>query len=247
MMKRVNVDQLLADFKAAAEKAGFNVATYGVIDQRPLYAFTRSAAATGSQGKRIYISTGIHGDEPAPPMALLSILQNNTLPLENDYYICPCMNPSGLAIHSRENSEGIDLNRDFSDFKSREIELHHEWVKEQIDDLDMAIHLHEDWEASGFYLYEINFGEVESRADSILQAAAAWVPIEIAVSIDGHSASGGIIRPPANHDVPEGLPEALFFQRRFNLLNYTLETPSSLELTARVQAMQAALLSALGS
>lgn len=245
MTNRVNVDQLLADLHTAAINAGFTVETYGEIAKYPLYGCIRESDGSSDSPKRIYISTGIHGDEPAPPLALLELLQSDTLPRRHDYYICPCMNPSGLAAGTRENSSGIDLNRDYRDFSSKEIQAHRDWLKSRITSLDLALHLHEDWETKGFYLYELNLHGHSSRAVEILAVTQTVLPIESASRIDGHRARAGLIRPSAIPDIPEGLPEAIYFQQHFGLLSYTLETPSSLKLESRVRGMRAAALAAI--
>ena len=105
------------------------------------------------------------------------------------------MNPSGLKKGARENHAGIDLNRDYRDFISAENCGHRDWLKREVQSLDLGIHLHEDWEAQGFYLYELNFGKSPSLAKSLLNAAEQFLPIEMAECIDGRTASEGIIRP----------------------------------------------------
>ncbi|MGJ8638578.1 MAG: M14 family metallopeptidase [Opitutaceae bacterium] len=246
MTNRVNVDQLLVELRAVANSTGFSVDSYGEAFGYPLLVATRSASMNAATAKRVYISTGIHGDEPAPPQALLELLRADALPHSNHYVICLCMNPAGLAAGTRENPDGIDLNRDYTDFVSTEISSHRQWIETQVPQLDLAIHLHEDWEAQGFYFYELNFDGRDSRAEAILAAAKNHLPIELASRIDGHRARGGVIRPPEIPDLPEGLPEAIYFQKRYKLLNYTLETPSGLDIAQRISAMQAALLAAIG-
>lgn len=155
------------------------------------------------------------------------------------------MNPTGLDAGTRENKDRIDLNRDYSEFHSGEIRQHVAWVQRRIKALDLALHLHEDWEATGFYLYELNFGNESSLSKQILDAAQQHLPIETAEEIDGHPAADGIIRPESLPDVPEGLPEAIYFQKNFGGLNYTLETPSSLALPQRIAALKASICSAI--
>lgn len=247
MSNRVNVDQLLAEFRSTAQTAGFTVNSYGEAFGFPLLVGTRKADGNLEAAKDIYLSSGIHGDEPAPPMALIELLNNDALPKAHNIVICPCINPGGLAAGTRENPNGIDLNRDYTDFISDEIRAHRDWIETNVNSLDLAIHLHEDWEAKGFYLYELNFYEHRSRTAAIIAAAEHYLPIETASRIDGHRARGGVIRPPAIPDIPEGLPEAIYLQRRYKLLNYTLETPSELALEKRVAALRAAVLAAIPS
>jgi protein MpaA len=246
MPNRVNVDQLLIDLQQAATKSGFHAIEYGWIASYPLFGFTRKSPEPSPSTRRIYLSAGIHGDEPAGPFALLELLRHDALPKEHDYFICPVMNPTGLASGTRENAEGIDLNRDYTDFRSAEIAAHRDWARENITQLDLALHLHEDWEASGFYLYELNLDHHPSRAPAILTAVQAHIPIEAAHKIDGHPARGGIIRPNSLAEVPEGLPEAIYFQKAYRGINHTLETPSARMLTKRVAAQKAAILAAIG-
>ena len=78
---------------------------------------------------RVYLSTGIHGDEPAGPIAALQLLKENTWPHGVDIFLCPCLNLTGFPLNRRENAKGIDLNRDYRDAQSDEIRSHIEWLK----------------------------------------------------------------------------------------------------------------------
>ena len=73
---------------------------------------------------RVYISAGIHGDEPAGPLAALQLLQDDQWPADVAVWLCPCLNPSGILLNQRENFEGIDLNRDYRHFRSEEVRAH---------------------------------------------------------------------------------------------------------------------------
>jgi len=245
MSKRVNIDQLITEIKSAATATGFVVETYGNMHGYPLLVCSRPDNGSIKQPKQIYVSSGIHGDEPAPPAALLQLLQDDLLPREHGTTLCPCMNPVGLAAGTRENADGIDLNRDFTNFQTLEICSHRHWIESHVAHLDLAIHFHEDWEAVGFYLYELNFHAHVSRAASILSAAKNHVPIETATHIDGHRARDGVIRPAQTQQRSGGFSEALYFQQRYGLLNYTLETPSDLPIEQRIAALKAGFLAAV--
>ena len=246
MPNRVNVDQLLIDLRNAATAAGFTVHSYGQIGNWPLYGFIRRAT-DGSEPQQLYISSGIHGDEPAGPLALLELLHRDALPRNHDIVLCPVLNPSGLAAGTRENTHSIDLNRDYTDFRSVESATHRDWCQQHIQSLDLALHLHEDWEAKGFYLYELNLENLPSRSPAILAAVEAHVPIETARLIDDSPARGGIIRAKALPDIPEGLPEAIYFYKQFGGINHTLEAPSSVPLEKRIAALKDAVLAAITS
>src|SRR5438552_2845929 len=81
--------------------------------------------------KRLYLSTGIHGDEPAGPIAVLRLLEENNWPEEVGIWLCPCLNPTGFLQNRRENADGIDLNREYRSPRAPEVLAHIEWLKHQ--------------------------------------------------------------------------------------------------------------------
>ena len=113
-------------------------------------------AAEERNGRTIYISSGIHGDEPAGPVALRRLIDEDRWPGDTELILCPCLNPTGLQAKTRENRHGIDLNRDYRDPKSEEVRAHMAWLN-QLPRFDLSLVLHEDWEADGYYLYDRNY------------------------------------------------------------------------------------------
>ena len=105
--------------------------------------------------RRVYISAGIHGDEPAGPLALLRLVRADHWPDQCEFLLCPALNPYGLAHNQRVNRDGLDLNRQYLKPVAPEVVSHCAWLTEQ-GRFDLALCLHEDWEAKGFYLYELN-------------------------------------------------------------------------------------------
>jgi len=101
----------------------------------------------------VHITSGVHGDEPAGPWALLSLVESGLLNTDFAYRLWPCTNPSGYRAGTRVNAEGQDVNRSFTDDvaspESRAImaENRHRCFA-------LALDLHEDFEADGFYCYE---------------------------------------------------------------------------------------------
>ena len=198
-------------------------------------------------GRRVYLSAGMHGDEPAGPLALLKLLDDGFFAGPGDWTICPALNPTGLAAGTRENAEGIDLNRDYFTRRSPEAAAHAAWLLARpVPDLFLS--LHEDWETSGFYFYEINLAEDNPRrARAILDAVAAWFPAEAGALIDGHEPRcPGWIFHAAKADIPEGWPEAIYLADLGCPLSFTFETPSRADLAARVAAHGAAVRTACG-
>jgi len=229
-------------FRKAAEAEGFSAIILAELDAGPLVAWERP-----DQGRRIYLSAGIHGDEPAGPLALLELLREGFFSAGIHWILCPALNPSGLAAGLRANREGLDLNRDYWLRETPEVAAHAAWL-DKMAIPDLFISLHEDWETSGFYLYEINLQEDQSqRAKLILGAVSAWFAPESGPEIDGHDVrADGWIYHAAEPDLPEGWPEAIYLAKMGCPLSFTFETPSRAALHRRVAAHAAAVKAACG-
>jgi hypothetical protein len=229
--------EFLPAFGNAAASAGFASEVIAETAAGPLVAWSRPG-----NGPRVYLSAGIHGDEPAGPLALLELIQAGFFTADVDWAICPALNQTGLAAGCRHNADGVDLNRDYRLLGSPEAKAHAAWLaKRPVPALFLS--LHEDWETAGFYLYEINLGEdVPERARGIIAAASPWFPPEAGPDIDGHAPrEAGWIFHEAEADVPEGWPEAIFVASLGCPLSFTFETPSHARLAARVDAQCAAV------
>ena len=87
--------EFLPRFDAAAGSAGFTRRPYGTIAGHPLNAYTKR---TAGRRPRIYLSTGMHGDEPAPPWALLRLLEAGTFDGQATWFLCPLLNPTGFGM-----------------------------------------------------------------------------------------------------------------------------------------------------
>jgi hypothetical protein len=195
--------------------------------------------------RRVYISTGIHGDEPAGPLAALQLLRENQWPNDAALWLCPCLNPSGFPLNRRENSAGIDLNRDYRHLRSPEVRAHVHWLARQ-PDFDLTLCLHEDWESAGFYLYELNPNHRPSLAEGITASVAAVCPVDPSPTIEGRPAQNGIIRPLFNPMDRPQWPEAVYLASQGKTpLSYTFEAPSDFPLPVRVGALAAAVRAAL--
>lgn len=238
----INPPALAAQLQTAGIAAGFRVEFYGEIDTCPLFALTKRTSGTRP---RIYLSSGIHGDEPAPPVALLELIQAGVFDARANWFLCPLLNPAGLARGTRENTANLDLNRDYKDLRSAEIHAHVSWLRQQ-PNFDLTLCLHEDWESSGFYLYELNPDDRASLAQPVIEAVASICPIESSPVIDGRpSAAPGIIRPVSDPLMRENWPEAIYLRAHHTTLSYTLETPSVLPLAERIAAHRAAIEAAI--
>jgi murein peptide amidase A len=231
-----------AQVEAAGRAQGFRVERFGETAVGPLVALTKR---TPGPRPRIYLSAGIHGDEPAPPLALLNLLERGVLDSRAVWFLCPLLNPVGFVSRTRENADGVDLNRDYKTLRSLEIQAHARWLQRQ-PNFDVTFHLHEDWEAHGFYLYELCSIAGRSIARAMIEAVGPTLPIETATVIDGFTvAEPGIIRPVSDPLLRELWPESIYLRAHHTRLGYTIETPSSLPLSQRIAALSAAIEAAL--
>lgn len=212
------------------------------------------AAKTGPGAPSVYISSGIHGDEVSGPYAILEMLRRPDFFAAFDTTLFPILNPDGLIKNLRENSDGIDLNRDYRNSKSAEILGHIEALK-TLGRFDGAMMLHEDWEGIGAYLYELNDEDPPQLGAKMIAAMGRHVPLDLRSEIEEFPARGGIIsrneivklRGPIE-DRPDW-PEAIYLTVNHTRLSFTTETPKPFPLADRIAAQIAAvetMLEALG-
>lgn len=231
-------------FDHLAMQAGFKRERIAEVDGLAIPAYSRKSQ-TSEEKPLVYLSSGVHGDEPAGPIAILELLKTGFFDDRVDWLICPILNPIGLTHGTRENGQGIDLNRDYLARKSVEVKAHAEWLGRQRVP-NMVVSLHEDWESSGFYLYEINVAGKPSAARDILKTAAQEISPEPEDVIDDHDVrEAGWIDHSPRADLPNHWPEAIFLAERGAGVSYTLETPSSLGLMQRVRCHQLAVRQAI--
>lgn len=230
---------------AAARRHGWSVELLeagGVT----LPALTRCGHGPAGPARHLYVSAGIHGDEPAGPLAVRELLEQDAFPADADLWLCPCLNPTGFPRNTRENAAGVDLNRDYRVPATPEVRAHVAWLERQ-PSFDAAFCLHEDWEAAGFYVYELNPDGRTSLAERIIEAVRPVCPIGSSPMIDGREAAGGIIRPRLDPAERPEWPEAFYLGLRKTRLGCTLETPSDFPLPVRVAALVAGMRSALAA
>src|SRR5262245_40393427 len=150
--ERIEIDRVVEDIARIAATGAWESDAFLESESIRLLALKRSL---GLERPRVYLSAGIHGDEPAGPSAVRRLFEEEAWPSGVDLWLCPCLNPSGFRLNRRENAEGLDLNRQYLHVRARETRAHIAWLERQ-PRFDLAICLHEDWESQGFYLYELN-------------------------------------------------------------------------------------------
>jgi len=232
MDKAFPSNQFSEDVRRKALALGFQETRLLEHPDGTVAAYTK--VAHSQNAKHVYLSAGIHGDEPAGSLAILELLNKNFF---EDYFtwtVCPMLNPYGLKSNIRENADGIDLNRDYLERLSKEVSAHTAWLETQTSP-DLFLSLHEDWESTGFYLYEIQLQEQQSHVPALLKKVQDLIPIEPERIIDNHKTRepGWIFHTP-QADFQDLWPEAIFIAKLGCPLSLTLETPSSLELETRI-------------
>jgi murein peptide amidase A len=249
----IDIHAVLRDIEETARQHGWSSETLLpnpeinlLALRRPALSSPASAAVRDSTGPvpRVYLSAGIHGDEPAGPLAVRQLLRENRWPSNLEVWLCPCLNPTGFALNRRENDRGIDLNRQYRSPVAAEIIAHTAWLKRQ-PEFDCSLCLHEDWEAQGFYVYELNPGRRPALAESIIDRVAPLCPIDTSEVIEGRPARQGIIRPEIDPRTRPDWPEAFFLVTHKSPLSCTLEAPSDYPLPVRVAALVAGVTAAL--
>jgi hypothetical protein len=244
----IDISSVLNGCARAALRHGWTSRNLPVEGGLELAVFTRAARAPGRDGavRRVYVSTGIHGDEPAGPLAALRLLEQDGWPDCLELLLLPCLNPTGFPLNRRENAQGKDLNRDYRHLETAEIRAHVAWLNEQ-PAFDLTFCLHEDWESHGFYLYELNPESRKSLAQRMVAAVGRVCPIDPSPEIEGNAASGGIISPRLDPNTRPQWPEAFWLLQNKTRQSYTLEAPSDFPLAARVDALVTAIDAALAA
>lgn len=240
----LDIAKVLDACVVAAKRFGWETEQLRCTEDLCLWVFHRKGEGWTGDGacptkkRRIYISTGMHGDEPAGPLAALRLLEENQWPDDAEVWLLPCLNPTGFPANTRENRNKVDLNREYHGSKEPEVVAHIAWLEKQ-PKYDVALCLHEDWESHGFYVYELNPDGLPSYAESIVEAVRPVCPIDLSSEIEGRPAQGGIIRPSIDPASRPQWPEAFYLLQYKTRLSYTLEAPSDFALKPRVDALVA--------
>jgi hypothetical protein len=189
-----------------------------------------------------YISAGVHGDEAAPPWALLEWAeQNGALLHEQPFLIFPALNPIGLMLNTRKDERGVDINRAFNDVNDPLIVAWRRVIGDR--KLALGLCLHEDYDGQGCYLYELTKrkGSVGAK---ILRDTARILPTDPRTRIDGRSAKDGLIIRRVPPDLP-GHPEAVVLHYLGAPIALTFESPSEFCLSDRIAVQRRFIESAL--
>jgi hypothetical protein len=224
-----------------ARREGWVMRKFAEADGFPVFVVASPDRPEGCP--RIYLSAGIHGDEPAATEALVTWAARRARALRGcEFMFFPCLNPWGLQHNSRHDAQGRDLNRGYRRRNIPVVRAHRALLRDRR--FDLALMLHEDFDAHGAYLYEIP-GMRPSWGERLLSAAARHVPREPRRNVEGRRCRHGLIRTRVKPDMIPDHPEAFFLHFGHTRRSLTFETPSEFSLTARVGAHVAVLDEAL--
>lgn len=220
----------MAFWRIVAREAGLRMTTLAEVEGEKIYWLETPAKPSHPV---IYISSGVHGDEPAAAWGLLAWAQENIAMLQQrPFILLPCLNPLGLIANTRADHRGLDLNRRFH--MKRDPICGPWWRMMKGRELGLGICLHEDYDAQGCYIYEVGLHR-HAVAPDILKRCARRIPVDLRGRIDRWKAVNGVIR---RRNVPPnlpGLPEAIVLHQLGCPLTLTFETPSEFSLDDRVQ------------
>src|SRR3954469_6979608 len=100
---------LIARWRAVCRAAGLRLRCFAEAGKYGIYYLE-----TRAPGPAVYLSAGIHGDEPAGPEALITWAEADLARLRRHaLVIFPCLNPWGLVNNIRLGEDGLDWNRSF--------------------------------------------------------------------------------------------------------------------------------------
>jgi len=240
---------LLRRWRAIAERCGVELKILGEAGGYPVLVVENEQAAAREPGG-IYLSAGVHGDECAPVWALLQWMESAPEILRRlPVVIFPCFNPSGFVENTRRDHAGTDLNRCFENSAHPVIGSWQTFMEGR--QFDLALNLHEDYDAGGIYLYEL--AREDSKGNELLAACEKIIPRETASTVDGSDFNNGLLTRSGDletvveEELGGGYPEAILLFLRYSRNSYTFETPSELDLIRRIEAQQAFLDAAMSS
>lgn len=224
---------LIERWRAVAARTGMVMRRIAKGPEFPLYCLrSKSLPREGV----IYISAGIHGDEPGATEGFITWAEKNTRRLRRGpFLLVPCINPWGLVNNIRTDSSRRDLNRSFqSDSIPEIVGLKRVMGRRRF---SLGLTLHEDYDAQGIYIYEIP-GTDPAWGEVMLEAARPHVPPDPRDLIEGRESIGGVVRRPLDMKVFDeiGMPEAVYLYLLHCPRVFTTETPSEYGLDRRVNA-----------
>jgi protein MpaA len=211
------------------KKAALHATELASVEGHAVMALESPAAKRGQPA--IYLSAGVHGDEPGSVWGLLLWAEKNISKIRHgSFLLLPLLNPIGLMLNTRADHRGLDINRRFHLMEDPLSAAWHAWIKGR--HILAGLCLHEDYDARGCYVYELG-PRGGSLGREILARCAQPIPTDPRTRIDGQRTSAGLIRRKKLPDHLPGMPEAIELHLCGCPLTLTFETPSEFSLDDR--------------
>lgn len=225
-----NYKHLIRRWRKVARAAGLEMAAFAQADGYEVFRLVSRQPPEGG----VYLSAGIHGDEPAATEGLICWAEAHPELLRNRPCILfPCLNPWGLENNSRNDSQGRDLNRTFQHDHVPHIQALKAYIEPHR--FCLALNLHEDYDGQGLYLYELE-RRTPFWGEDLVEIARPLMPIEGRTTIDNRRASkAGLLRRKIDLRKFPALPEAVYLHLHHAERTFTIETPSEFALDQRVR------------
>lgn len=229
----------------------------------PLYCLRYTAKQNSSS--LIYVSAGIHGDEPSGvecALRLVELLVDSDLhnrfhrfpfPLnEYNWLISPCDNPYGYERDIRENAAGLDLNRMFetptqypetafiAESLQRKQCVHLQNTRgnnsiRKRGRIELALDLHEDSDSNGFYLWERRTSQCFPIGNAIVKNVEELCVINREPLIENHHNENGVVTL-LDQVTTKGWTRGRYLAEHVNTRCLILETPTHLDWETRIAA-----------
>ncbi len=232
----------------------------GKVGGLPVYALTTPA---GPNQKKVLLSGGVHGDEPAGVFALLEFLEKKAPAYAGKFrfYVFPCVNPTGFEKDIINGSTDLNTNRMFKkDTPSPEAKLILEQIAKWDTKFDFAMDMHEVppyWADEGFtakdnpldaYLYETHADKSKRIGRKMIDGLPKDITVCQWPKIYGDTAERGLVTyPEGNQNTVYAEQTTLdgYLQGRYSPHTFTNETPIGWPLEKRVRAQLSWLETAL--
>src|SRR3989338_194375 len=209
----------------------------------------------------IFLSGGVHGDEPAGVYALLNFLKTEIRNYRDfNFVIVPCINPIGYEMDRRTNGAFIDINRDFRNAPvAMEVLYLKRFLKKCKRNYVFAMDMHENdvneltegyrlrENPREFYLYEVSPTKDTSIGNNIIEALKdQGVQVTRRRKIYNEKCSGGLIwsrgRKDRNYSDKHTLEGYI---QEYATYAFTTETPTCWSIKKRIDTQLKVLKAAL--
>lgn len=212
----------------AAEASGYHVQQFGeAAGGHGLL------AVVGGDGDTVAVTAGIHGDEPAGPLAALRFLRETPAEsLKHRLVMLPCLNPGGWEADARRNKRNLDLNRQLcGDKRRRKTESGMAYKLLAAAKPRLLVSMHEDSSVRGHYVYYWPEA-MEPLARAASHLAREWFDPHPADKVHGHGNDDGLVAYEPSDSGGCTLEDRLSIDMGVPVL--TTESPSTFPLEDRV-------------